>query len=129
MRDDLPESYWEKQPQMKEMYDKAINDSGINWWRMYADELAKRKAIEAKYNALTEKIKDNAIRAVNGNSIEHYEGEFGKMHRVDLGNGIERNVQHIMKEAEITPAEKAHNLKLYHERLADMDLGDEKEGM
>lgn len=58
-------NYWDKQKQLKEVYNRATNDSGVSWHEEYLKEKTKRFEAEAKYERLTRKIKENAVKEVN----------------------------------------------------------------
>ena len=76
----------------KEVYDKMVQESAICWWKLYEEEKAKRLAIEEKYEGLTRKIKENAIKEVSERDIEWN----GKLQYVDFGAG-DREVHHKLK--------------------------------
>ena len=63
-------NYWDKQKQLKEVYDRATNDSGVSWHEEYLKEKAKRFEVEEKYERLTRKIKENAIKEVNEREVK-----------------------------------------------------------
>ena len=89
-------NYWETKDALKELYDKAAQDPHVAWHLEYLKEKSKRIEIEEKYERLTRKIKENAVKEVSEREV----GEFGKLHYVDFGGG-DREVQHIMKKEEI----------------------------
>ena len=92
----MSEDYWTRQEEMRELYARAVEDPHVSWHYEYLKEREKRIAIEEKYERLTRKIKENAVKEVSEREV----GEFGKLHYVDFGGG-DREVQHIMKKEEI----------------------------
>ena len=83
-------NYWESQKRLKEVYDRATKDSGVSWHEEYLKEKTKRIEIEEKYERLTRKIKENAIKEVAEREIKDIdEAEFGKLVEVRLDDDCE----------------------------------------
>lgn len=77
MRDDLPDSYWDKQEQMKEAMEKMKMNSNTSWWQLYHEEKGKREALEVKLQkqiASTEYFRRLAALAMRDG-----EAEFGEL--------------------------------------------------
>ena len=78
MRDDLPESYWDKQEQMKEAMQRMKMNSNTSWWQLYHEEKGKREALELKLEkqvASTNYFRRLAELAMRDTD----EAEFGKL--------------------------------------------------
>ena len=74
----------------KHAYDKMVQESAVCWWKLYEEEKAKRLEAEAKYERLTRKIKENAIKEVAEREIKDIdEAEFGKLVEVRLDDDCE----------------------------------------
>ena len=48
----------------KELYEQTLKDSSVSWCQLYREEKANREAIEAKYNALVQEIKQQGKKRV-----------------------------------------------------------------
>ena len=83
----------------KEAYVKVLEDSAHSWHELYLKEKEKRKQVEAKYERLTGKIKENAIKEVNEREVRYEEGKVYPA--VDFGAGL-IPVQHKMKKEQYT---------------------------
>ena len=57
-------SYWETKDALKELYVKAVQDPHVAWHLEYLKEKSKRFEAEEKYERLTRKIKENAVKEV-----------------------------------------------------------------
>lgn len=93
----------------KQAYDKMVQESAVSWWRLYQEESAKNVALqrlmrdkneelieeatkrleaEEKYERLTRKIKENAIKEVAERDIEPN----GKLQKVADWNDDPRTI-------------------------------------
>ena len=63
-------SYWETKDALKELYVKAVQDPHVAWHLEYLKEKSKRIKAEEKYERLTRKIKENAIKEVNEREVK-----------------------------------------------------------
>ena len=130
--------YWEKQDAMKRelnklapsgrsiAYVKTLEDSAVSWHREWEKERAKRLSIEAKYERLTRKIKENALKEVNEREVN--DGTQYVNFDDDRMDVIGQNGNDGLHYEVISDEEKAQNLKEYLERLAAFDEY-EKDGM
>ena len=77
-----PRSYWEKM----EAYKKLKLDTSLSWHKLYDDERIKREEIEAKYEALTKKLKESAYYEKLA-GLAKDDGEQWEEHMIDYGAG------------------------------------------
>jgi len=102
-----PRSYWEKM----EAYKKLKLDTSLSWHKLYDDERIKREEIEAKYEALTKKLRDAAyyekLAGLAKDDGEPWDdermdiiGQNGNegLHYVANDDGTSVKVQHKLKE-------------------------------
>lgn len=62
--------YWETKDALKELYAKAVQDPHVAWHLEYLKEKSKRIKAEEKYERLTRKIKENAVKEVSERKIK-----------------------------------------------------------
>ena len=64
----MSDDYWDKKEKFKLLAEK----SGTCWHELYTEEKAKRETLEAKYNQLVQKIKEEGVDRVNRDHLTEY---------------------------------------------------------
>jgi hypothetical protein len=60
------EDYWTR----KEKYNKMVENSALCWHKLYTEEKTAREELEAKYNELVQKVKQQGLDRANNKKVD-----------------------------------------------------------